>query len=48
LYFLVEGRQATPAVLLMIWLDRVVPVTLLFVVAIALVAQVVMAPATED
>jgi hypothetical protein len=31
LYILTEGRAITPPVLLVIWLDRVVPVTLLFI-----------------
>ena len=39
LYWLTEGKTATAQVVLMIWADRVVPVTLLFVVAIVVAAR---------
>jgi hypothetical protein len=47
LYWVTEGRQATASVLLTIWADRVVPVTLLFVVAIVVLARAVVAPAVD-
>ncbi|WP_263379787.1 hypothetical protein [Granulicella paludicola] len=39
LYWLVEGETVTARVLLTIWADRVLPVTMLFFLAIALVAR---------
>jgi hypothetical protein len=42
LYWLVEGETATARVLLTIWADRVLPVTLLFAVAIAVLVRFAM------
>jgi hypothetical protein len=41
LYFLTEGKPLTPTVLTLIRIDRVAPVTLLFLVAVALIARAV-------
>jgi hypothetical protein len=47
-YWLVEGRNATAGVLLTIWSDRVLPVTLLFAIAIVVLARVLMKPPVEE